>query len=279
MNKTEWQASDWWDAFKASRRNPTALHLSDFVRQNVSWIAPRAIPLENASACHIRVYEPTEDPLRFGEQRLSIFVGLDYIGLGQQYSYLRTPITPQLGQELADRFGCILPTPKIVDLILGDANRLPAHMQDRRLWNVWMANAMNENDMAADNLTAEVLVAGHRKDVVLSDKLPRPTAKVDKVRTRNVAIYGWHGARGPNPLQPLYVRHSATYVDYSHGVRLISRRCLVHPTIRSPGVKTEERDILDVMSDGELGPLLCGKDYPLAFRSYPMLRKEPPLDP
>jgi len=37
-----------------------------------------------------------------------------------------------------------------------------------------------------------------------------------------VAIYGWHKLDG-KPIQPLYTGHVDWYVDYSHGIRLVSR--------------------------------------------------------
>ena len=42
-----------------------------------------------------------------------------------------------------------------------------------------------------------------------------------------VAIYGWHKPDG-KPIQPLYTGHTASWVDYSHGIRLVSRRMTVN---------------------------------------------------
>ena len=58
------------------------------------------------------------------------------------------------------------------------------------------------------------LVAGHKKDVVLTPQLA--------LLANRVAIYGWHRAEG-NPIQPLTLVHAATWADYSHGVRLVLR--------------------------------------------------------
>jgi hypothetical protein len=56
------------------------------------------------------------------------------------------------------------------------------------------------------------LIAGIKKDVVSSGK----------ITGRNVVIYGWHQLNG-KPIQPLYGGHINWYVDYSHGIRLVSR--------------------------------------------------------
>lgn len=56
--------------------------------------------------------------------------------------------------------------------------------------------------------THNMLIAGHKKDVVLGRKRGR------------VAIYGWHRRNG-EPIQPLSNIHGELYKDYSHGVRLV----------------------------------------------------------
>src|SRR5690606_27562682 len=63
------------------------------------------------------------------------------------------------------------------------------------------------------------LVAGHKKDVVIANQV--------FATPERVAIYGWHRPDG-TPIQPLYTRHAATWVDYSHGIRLVQRRALVN---------------------------------------------------
>lgn len=52
------------------------------------------------------------------------------------------------------------------------------------------------------------LIAGHKKDLVQGRRAGR------------VAIYGWHRTNG-TPIQPHSNVHSASYKDYSHGVRLV----------------------------------------------------------
>jgi hypothetical protein len=59
-----------------------------------------------------------------------------------------------------------------------------------------------------------LLVAGIKKDVVITNRL--------KEKPNRVAIYGWHKLDG-EPIQPLTIVHKETYVDYSHGTRLVRR--------------------------------------------------------
>jgi hypothetical protein len=81
-------------------------------------------------------------------------------------------------------------------------------------------------------------VAGHKKDVVITSTL------FDK--EGRVAIYGWHRENG-SPIQPLYTGHGDSWVDYSHGIRLVSRR------IRIDGV---EHDLADLLTDPALAALV-----------------------
>jgi hypothetical protein len=64
------------------------------------------------------------------------------------------------------------------------------------------------------------LIAGIKKDIVITDKL------LDSTKRKKVAIYGWHLLNG-KPIQPLYTGHVFWWVDYSQGVRLISKRMIV----------------------------------------------------
>ena len=82
------------------------------------------------------------------------------------------------------------------------------------------------------------LVAGHKKDVVL-------TSLLDSLPNR-VAIYGWHLPDG-RPVQPLWVGHTRDHVDYSHGIRLVGHRVEVGRT---------GHDIIDLLRDPVLSAAL-----------------------
>ena len=60
-----------------------------------------------------------------------------------------------------------------------------------------------------------------------------------------VAIYGWHRSPG-DPIQPLSTVHGAQYVDYSHGVRLVSTTVVVDGRTRS---------IYDALQDSHIAPV------------------------
>ncbi len=102
------------------------------------------------------------------------------------------------------------------------------------------------------------LVAGHKKDVVIANKLFMTPGKV--------AIYGWHKSDG-KPIQPLYTGHGASWVDYSHGIRLVSRRILVNGKAKT---------IDEVLADPALAILLSNEGVMLRTR-YPDTNIAPSL--
>lgn len=143
----------------------------------------------------------------------------DYFGLGDDGDWLRFPVTPQLAQSLADRLDCVLPTRKLVDAIWAAAPAQlmpqPFHPRDHDIVSLRLFaehHGLIERQRAGRALGE--LVAGHKKDVVISSRLP---GQKDRV-----AIYGWHRPDG-RPIQPLWLGHSAGHVDYSHGVRFVHR--------------------------------------------------------
>jgi len=85
------------------------------------------------------------------------------------------------------------------------------------------------------------LVAGHKKDLVLTDRL---WSKLGRV-----AIYGWHKPDG-TAIQPLSTVHGARYADYSHGVRLVSLVAFVDGVPRS---------LLDLLQDPRIASTLTGE--------------------
>jgi hypothetical protein len=61
-----------------------------------------------------------------------------------------------------------------------------------------------------------------------------------------VALYGWHDLNGA-PIQPLSTRHGEHYLDYSHGLRLVSELMLVNGRVM---------DVHDVVENTRLAPLV-----------------------
>lgn len=149
---------------------------------------------------------------------VTIWVTPDYLAVGHDTNFLRVPLTPMTAQRLADRLGCALPSPGLADAIWRAAKVQldPEPMPPGPTMTTVTAFLEHHNRIERQRAGRGGLLAGHKKDVVFV-----PGA------TNRVAIYGWHRTNG-QPIQPLYTRHAATWVDYSHGIRLVWNEAMVN---------------------------------------------------
>ncbi len=189
---------------------------------------------------------------------VNIKVAPDYMCLGSDEDYLLVPMTPILGQKLADRLGCTLPTRVIVDEIYRASTcklepqpippgpqmtTVPVFVQHNRIIHQQM------EAMGPDRESCSI-IAGHKKDVVLAGMIHD--------RKDRVVIYGWH-LPGGRPIQPVYAGHVIWYADYSHGIRLIADSCLLDGSPTS---------IQSILRDPELFTLLSDETSPIEITAY-----------
>ncbi len=125
---------------------------------------------------------------------------------------------------------------------MGNANELVSKFEDH--------NKQIEKQLAEAGGTHGQLVAGIKKDVILSSRLVTQPTKV--------VIYGWHKPDG-KPIQPVYSGHVDWYVDYSHGIRFINNQVLVDGT---PVLFT------DILKDPVLYKLFSDEDTPMQQPFY-----------
>jgi len=178
----------------------------------------------------------------------TFFVTPDYVCVGSDDDALLMPLTPMSAQRLADRVGCMLPTRRIVDAIYGAAEvKLePAPISPSPAMTtvpVFMAHNEIVRTQRLDRLAGHplgALVAGHKKDVVISAKLDEASGKV--------AIYGWHRVGGV-PIQPLCLGHGVSWVDYSHGVRLVDQAMRVNGFIMTVAQVLSDPCLAGLLSD------------------------------
>lgn len=167
-------------------------------------------------------------------------VAPDYLSIGSDEDFVRVPMTPTTAQAVAEAFNCTLPTRKMVDDIYDQATIKLAPLpltEDRQS----VTTFLQHNGLIKwqrDEYDMDGLVAGIKKDIVVTNRLQE--------KPNRVAIYGWHKLDGA-PIQPLSIVHVNTYVDYSHGVRLIRR------AMRADG---ETTTIDTVLADPDLAALL-----------------------
>ena len=168
----------------------------------------------------------------------------DYLAIGSDKDFMLIPMRLQTALVVADSYGFLLPTTKMVDAIYEQASLrlapqpLPAGAEMRSTEYYWRHNQRVAAQRSTFGLSLGVLTAGDKKDLVLSNRLWR--------NPRQLAIYGWHRAID-RPIQSLSTVHGARYVDYSHGVRLVA------PVVYVDG---EARSLLDILKDTQLASML-----------------------
>lgn len=194
------------------------------------------------------------------DQTLIMFVAPDYLSLGTDEDFLRIPLSPGVAQTVADHLECLLPTRRMVDqfyaaaeVVLKPQPMAPTDEMTRVSYfarhNQEIQNQLKER---YPNSSRGELLAGHKKDVVLTTRIAESSGRV--------AIYGWHEAID-RPIQSLYIGHAETWVDYSHGIRLVARKGILN------GMPC---DLRDVLADEKLCELLSDEG-PLEVASYNQL--------
>jgi hypothetical protein len=142
----------------------------------------------------------------------------DYLAIGSNEDFVRMPMTPQTAQRIADLFGCVLPTRKLVDAIdIAAKTRIVPHPMtvDRESPRTFAEHneiIEKQRGTEAADQPAGSLITGIKKDIVLTPRIFE--------KPQRLAIYGWRQPNG-QPIQPLTIVHWDRYVDYSHGARLV----------------------------------------------------------
>lgn len=191
--------------------------------------------------------------------RVTLCVLPDYLSVGTTRDSLLVPMGLDTALAVADAFGFVLPTRKMVDAIYQQAvvrlspQPLPPGDRMRSTGYYVRHNELVQAQRSTAAAQPAALTAGHKKDLVITRQLWSTPGRV--------AIYGWH--RGANaPIQPLSTVHGARYADYSHGVRLVSTTAFVDGKPTSIFELMRDERLATLLSDE--GPLI---GLPAALRS------------
>lgn len=210
------------------------------------------------------------------KHEVELSVTPDFLAVGSDSDYMRIPMLPGTAQRLADRFGAVLPTRKLSDLIHKHATiKLVPHPMTPDATMITLAvfarhNAILDNSLVdigynhRNSFSADLsqlsgklcdidgnLLAGHKKDIVITNRMAGETGRL--------YIYGYHYPSG-KIIQPLTGVHYDGYVDYSHGVRLICDQVLVD------GKRCSLKKLLQ---DPVLYALFSDEDGPMQVVGYP----------
>jgi hypothetical protein len=193
-----------------------------------------------------------------GTNSITYLVMTDYLCVGHDDDYVRMPMNPLTAQIIADKYDCTLPTRKMVnDIWINSKNKLvplpwgpPYDSSMMSTERYGIHNSRINNQLTGKDFT--LLTSGHKKDVVLTNKLSPNNPN------KRVAIYGWIQLNG-NPIQGLNpASHEDTYADYSHGIRLVINDVMCNGSIRR---------IQDIFKDKELSNLISDEGV-LTFDRY-----------
>ncbi|MBX9734750.1 MAG: hypothetical protein K2X37_11870 [Chitinophagaceae bacterium] len=214
--------------------------VSAILKGNIPSFSKKLIPI------HIRNYDSTTDSWLTA----TVWVMPDYLSVGTNDNWARIPLTPIAAQIIADSLHCFLPTRKLVDDIYTAAKvklePVPMYIYRDSSVTMWQLHLIIEGQRK----NRKGLIAGIKKDVVISDMLTR------SAKNNRVAIYGWHKLDG-KPIQPLYAGHVNWYVDYSHGIRLVYEYILVNG---------KRMHYTDVMKDSSFRKLITDENFADVFR-------------
>jgi len=199
-----------------------------------------------------RTLIPIKDTVRADDRTcfVSYDVLPDYLAIGSDDDYFYCPMSPILAQRVARFLKCSLPTRKMVDQIYQAAevkmvpepippsdtmNTVPVFIRHNNLVHAQRMNLLSKFPLGD-------LVAGNKKDVVISNKIYREDGRL------RVVIYGWHQPGG-KPIQPLYGGHTADWVDYSHGIRLVQKKVNINGKIYKIRKVLRSPELFFILSD------------------------------
>ena len=186
----------------------------------------------------------------------------DYLAVGSDSDFVRIPMTPDTAQRIADLTDTLLPSIKMADAIYMNARvklepqPLPEGPPMDSNEYYLDHNRMIEHQRLEVGAKLGSLIAGDKKDLVITNRL--------NDNPGHLAIYGWHRMEDgkPVPIQPLSTAHLKDYVDYSHGVRLVSKNVLLDGKVTS---------IVNILRDPELSGILSDEG---TIKDTRVIRKE-----
>lgn len=245
-------------------RNPYSVTGSEFIQANLNLVGAvrEANILKEFQEGNIPDFlrNFVEVTVSDGSNTIVYKVMADYLCIGSDEDYVRVPMNPHTAQAIADQYDCTLVTRKMVnDIWKQSVNKLPPkpwgppyNADMEKTHRIGTHSNTIQKQLTANGQNPFALTSGHKKDVVLTNKLaPNNPAK-------RVAIYGWIQLNG-QPIQGLNpTSHDDKYADYSHGIRLVDNIAVVN------GQSMRMRDVFK----HPVYSKLVSDEGPLNFLSY-----------
>jgi hypothetical protein len=179
---------------------------------------------------------------------LRFWVSSDVLRLGDRCDSVRVAVTCRTHRLIAEELGCLLPTPRISDLVWLHADvRLGVYTQRPGPAMARKTAFLRHHEQLEAELAGRTGLVTAGKDWVLCRRLATAPGRA--------ANYGWHLPRGGHPavtpgvrvVQPLGLAHDLDHVDYSQFCRLVQRRC---------EFDGGDAELGDILSDPEIARLV-----------------------
>ena len=172
-----------------------------------------------AGAARERYFEAAVDAPTWVRIALSPSVSIDVSSDYVTAQGIRVPLWPSTAQRVADRFGAMLPTKRLVDEIWRHATvKIEPHPMNYRPLAGDDVRVIAQHEAIVDGQIAgrTGLVDGPLKNYIVGRALTTSAARGKQY------LYGWHRLNG-TPIQPVFGGHSSRFSDYAAGTRLVSR--------------------------------------------------------
>ncbi|HSY77848.1 MAG TPA: T9SS type A sorting domain-containing protein [Bacteroidia bacterium] len=163
------------------------------------------------------------------KQSVTYYVAPDYVTIGCDSDYYLCPMSPMLATKIGTLTGTTLCTRRMVGEVWSAAKvkLSPQTLPPGPLMST--VPFFYHHDSLVDSLRDTFLpahplgqlVSGDEKDVVISNL-------IYSIANR-VIIFGWYYTSGTY-IQPMTNVHADTYMDYSHGIRLVQNNCWLNDT-------------------------------------------------
>ncbi|MHB8260510.1 MAG: T9SS type A sorting domain-containing protein [Bacteroidia bacterium] len=160
-------------------------------------------------------------------QSVTYYVAPDYLCIGCDTDYFLMPMSPMLATRIGNLTGTTLPTRKMVGDIWSAASvkLAPQPLTASSLMSTVPYFAHHDSIVGQQRATFSnplgSLTSGDKKDVVISNMI--------YTTANRVIIFGWYYQNGTY-IQPMTNVHADTYMDYSHGIRLVQNSCMLNGT-------------------------------------------------
>ncbi len=195
---------------------------------------------------------------------LTYYVAPDYLAIGSDQDYFLEPTTPILAQRIANLLNCTLPTRLMVNQIwtnspvkLTASTVAPTNNNNATVpvFILQDSEVMALRNAVTNTHPLGALVSGDKKDEIIS---PEIYTDFQNGVTTPVVIYGWIQPNG-SPIQPEFNGHSESYMDYSHGIRMVQMAVILDGVTNT---------VTNLLTDSVLWPLLSDEGGPISKPYY-----------